>query len=61
VATAAQQQAAQIKAQVQMSLEAIRLLEEQCEEDVKKYPQHEKEIRRRYRKAIDALMEADNA
>jgi hypothetical protein len=51
----AQQRAAQIACNVQTYLEAVRLLEEQCEADVKNHPTQEKEIRRRYRKAIEAL------
>ena len=55
--TVAQQQAARVASQVQTYLEAVRLLEEQCETDVRDHPMQTEEIRRRYRKAIDALKE----
>lgn len=51
----AQQKAAHVASQVQVYLDAVRLLEDQCEEDVKNHPNQEAEIRRRYRRAIDAL------
>jgi hypothetical protein len=53
--SAAQQRAFQVASEVQAYLEAVRLLEERCEEDVKNHPTEEREIRRRYRQAIDAL------
>jgi hypothetical protein len=49
--------AARVASEVQEMNETIRLLEQQCEEDVKKHPEHEAETRRRYRMAIDALKE----
>jgi chromosome segregation ATPase len=51
----AQKLASQTAQQVHVYLETVRLLEQQCEDAVKKCPNHEAEIRRRYRKAIDAL------
>jgi len=55
----AHKRAAAIASDVQTYLEAVRLLEEQCEKDVMSHPTQEKEIRRRYRKSIDALSEGD--
>jgi hypothetical protein len=55
----AQKRAAEVVSDVKVYLEAVRLLEEQCEIDVKNHPRREKEIRRRYRKAIDALNEGE--
>lgn len=47
--------AAQVASDITEYLEAVRLLEEQCERDCRNHPSQEPEIRRRYRKAIDAL------
>jgi hypothetical protein len=55
VVSAAQKRASEIASEVQVYIEAVRLLEEQCETDIKNHPTQEKEIRRRYRQAIDAL------
>ncbi len=42
----------------QAASETVALMKERCEEEVKKHPDQEESIRRRYRKAIDAIMEA---
>lgn len=55
--SAVQQLAAHVASEVHAYLEAVRLLELQREVDIKNNPSQEKEINRRYRKAIDALKE----
>jgi hypothetical protein len=54
----AEQQVAIIASQVQSYLDTVKLLEERCEQDIKQNPGEQAEIRRRYRKAIDALKDA---
>lgn len=46
-----------IAAQIRLKFELEARLRQQCEEDVKKYPEQEETIRRSYCKAIDALRE----
>ena len=57
--TPAQAKAAQVASDVTAYLEAVRLLEQHCETDCQNHPNQEVEIRRRYRKAIDALADGN--
>jgi hypothetical protein len=53
--TAGDQYVERITREVKKQAEIIRRLEEACETDIKAHPEQEKQIRRTYRQAIDAL------
>jgi hypothetical protein len=52
-----QDRAARVSVEIQEVNETITLLEQQCEAEVRKYPERAADIKRRYRRAVDAMKE----